>query len=239
MFDPGRHRCVLFDVDGTIAETEGQAHLPAFNRALEDAGLPWRWTRDDYKRLLKTAGGFERLLRFAQESGNDPEVLADALKKVHVAKNKHFAEILASGKVQAREGFAELVLALARNNIAWGVVTTTSRANWQALWEHSLKPLHLPPPVVTVVGEDVAEKKPDPEAYQLALDRLRLTARQACAIEDSRNGMIAARMAGLPVAIVRSEFFGDERFDEAAVVVDELTALIDVLEDAARTVRSA
>ena len=239
MFDPGRHRCVLFDVDGTIAETEGQAHLPAFNRALEDAGLPWRWSRDDYKRLLKTAGGFERLLRFAQESGHDPEELADQLKRVHVAKNKHFAEILASGKVQPREGFAELVMALARNNIAWGVVTTTSRSNWQALWQYSLSPLHLPPPVVVVVGEDVAEKKPDPEAYQLALDRLRLTARQACAIEDSRNGMIAARMAGLPVAIVRSEFFGEERFDEAAAVVDELSDLVIRLEFSARTVRSA
>ncbi len=239
MFDPGRHRCVLFDVDGTIAETEGQAHLPAFNRALEEAGLPWRWSRDDYKRLLKTAGGFERLLRFAQESGNDPEVLAEALKRVHVAKNRHFADILAAGKLQPRAGFGELVLALARNNIAWGVVTTTSRANWQALWTHSLQPLHLPPPVVVIAGEDVSEKKPDPEAYQLALDRLRLTARQCCAIEDSRNGMIAARMAGLPVAIVRSEFFGDERFDEAAVVVSELTELIGVLDDAARTVRSA
>lgn len=54
MFNPGRHRCVLFDVDGTIAETEGQAHLPAFNRAFEEAGLRWRWTREDYRRLLKT-----------------------------------------------------------------------------------------------------------------------------------------------------------------------------------------
>ncbi len=239
MFDPGRHRCVLFDVDGTIAETEGQAHLPAFNRALEAAGLPWRWSRADYKRLLKTAGGFERLQRFAQENGDDPDAMAEALKQVHVAKNRHFADILAAGTVQPRPGFRELVLALARNNIAWGVVTTTSRANWQALWTHSLLPLHLPPPVVVVVGEDVSEKKPDPEAYQLALDRLRLTARQCCAIEDSRNGMIAARMAGMPVAIVRSEFFGDERFDEAAVVVDELTGLVDLLEDGVRTVSSA
>ncbi len=239
MFDPGRHRCVLFDVDGTIAETEGQAHLPAFNRALEAAGLPWRWSRADYKRLLKTAGGFERLQRFAQENGDDPDAMAEALKQVHVAKNRHFADILAAGTVQPRPGFRELVLALARSNIAWGVVTTTSRTNWQALWTHSLLPLHLPPPVVVVVGEDVSEKKPDPEAYQLALDRLRLTARQCCAIEDSRNGMIAARMAGMPVAIVRSEFFGDERFDEAAVVVDELTGLVDLLEDGVRTVSSA
>ena len=77
--DRSRHRCVLFDVDGTIAETEGLAHLPAFNRALEEAGLPWRWTKEDYARLLKTAGGFERLLRFAEETGNDPGALRNVL----------------------------------------------------------------------------------------------------------------------------------------------------------------
>ncbi len=235
MFIPGQHRCVLFDVDGTIAETEGQAHLPAFNKALEEAGLPWRWSRDDYKRLLKTAGGFERLLHFAEEAGQDPEALAAQLKQVHLAKNRHFAKIMASGGVQARKGFRELVMALARNNIAWGVVTTTSRSNWDALWTDSLSPLGLTEPVVIVTGEDVAAKKPDPEAYMIALERLRLTTRQCCAIEDSRNGMIAARMAGLSVAIVRSEFFSEERFDEAAIIVDELTGLLAVLSETDRT----
>ncbi len=239
MFIPGQHRCVLFDVDGTIAETEGQAHLPAFNQALEDAGLPWRWDRAAYRRLLKTAGGFERLLRFAEESGNDPDELAAHLKLVHQAKNRRFAAIMASGAVQPRKGFRELVMALAMNNIAWGVVTTTSRSNWEALWAHSLSPLRLPEPVVIVTGEDVAAKKPDPEAYLVALDRLRLTTRQCCVIEDSRNGLIAARMAGLSVAIVRSEFFGDERFDEAALLVDELDELVAVLDARVRTARSA
>lgn len=226
MFNPGRHRCVLFDVDGTIAETEGQAHLPAFNHAFEEAGLRWRWSREDYRRLLKTAGGFERLLRFARESGEDPEAMRDLLMRVHRAKNRHFADIMASGAVPAREGFRELVMSLALNNIAWGVVTTTSRANWEALWRYSLAPLVIPEPAVIVCGEDVSEKKPDPEAYELALDRLGLSAMRCCAIEDSRNGMLAARLAGLPVAIVKSEFFADERFDDAAVVVGELTELV-------------
>ncbi len=230
MIDSARHRCVLFDVDGTIAETEGLAHLPAFNRALEEAGLRWRWSRDDYRRLLKTAGGFERLLRHAQESGNDPEQMREQLARVHQAKNRYFAEILASGGVPPRKGFAPLVAALAASGIAWGVVTTTSRANWQALWAHSLAPLGLPAPTVVICGEDVAEKKPDPEAYSLALTRLGLPPLRCCAIEDSRNGMIAARLAGLEVAIVRSEFFADEVFDDAQIVVDELTALLPVRE---------
>jgi beta-phosphoglucomutase-like phosphatase (HAD superfamily) len=101
------------------------------------------------------------------------------------------------------------------------------RANWHALWTHSLQPLGLPEPSVIVCGEDVAVKKPDPEAYQVALERLGLESADCCAIEDSRNGLLAAKGAGLDVAIVHSEFFDDEHFDEAVQVVAELTELVD------------
>lgn len=226
MIRAGQHRYVLFDVDGTIAETEGQAHLPAFNRAMEEAGLDWRWTSADYKRLLKTAGGFERLLRYATDSGHDADALRDTLAQVHKNKNRHFAAIMATGAVQPRAGFRELVVDLARQQIGWGVVTTTSRGNWEALWTYSLAPLDLPAPEVIVCGEDVTAKKPDPEAYLLALNRLNLPAAECCAIEDSRNGLLAARAAGLDVAIVRSQFFADENFDKAAQVADELYDLV-------------
>lgn len=225
MIRPGQHRCVLFDVDGTIAETEGQAHLPAFNQAMAEAGLDWRWTSTDYKRLLKTTGGFERLMRYATDSGHDADALRDTLAQVHKNKNRHFAAIMATGAVAARAGFRELIKGLTDQNIAWGVVTTTSRGNWDALWTYSLAPLGLPAPKVVVCGEDVAAKKPDPEAYLLALKRLNMTAAECCAIEDSRNGLLAASAAGLEVAIVRSAFFSDENFDEAASVVDELYLL--------------
>ena len=85
--------CVLFDVDGTIAETEGQAHLPAFNFAMEEAGLRWRWDRAIYKDLLKTAGGLERLQRFAAEQGDTTENIRTLLAVVHQNKNRHFAAI--------------------------------------------------------------------------------------------------------------------------------------------------
>lgn len=232
MILPGRHRCVLFDVDGTIAETEGRAHLPAFNRAFADAGLSWHWRTEDYRQLLKTAGGFERLLRYAEQRGDDidDDVLRDRLKQVHQLKNRHVAQIMRAGAVPARIGFRALVMTLARNGIAWGVVTTTSRANWDALWNDSLAPLVIPEPAVIVCGEDVRAKKPDPEAYQLALKRLGLPASSCCAIEDSRNGLLAACLAGLPVAVVKSEFFADERFDEATLIVDELSDLVACLD---------
>jgi len=165
------------------------------------------------------------LLRFATESGHDAEALREQLAQVHKNKNRHFAAIMAAGAVSPRAGFRELIMHLARQNIGWGVVTTTSRGNWEALWTYSLAPLALPAPDVIVCGEDVAAKKPDPEAYLLALKRLNMTAAECCAIEDSRNGLLAARAAGLEVAIVLSEFFTDEIFDEAAVIVDELYLL--------------
>jgi HAD superfamily hydrolase (TIGR01509 family) len=222
----GQRRCVLFDVDGTIAETEGYAHLPAFNRAFEQLGLPWCWSRDDYRSLLKTAGGFERLLRHAEAIGQDPQAMREQLTVAHKAKNAHYAQIMSDGAVPARAGFAELLRALHAKAIVWGVVTTTSRANWDALWRYSLQPLVIPEASVIVCGEDVAAKKPDPEAYLLALERLGMAADQCCAIEDSRNGLLAAKGAGLDVAIVASEFFGDEQFEEAQLLVAELTELL-------------
>ena len=225
MIEPGRQQCVLFDVDGTIAETEGQAHLPAFNFAMQEAGLSWRWDRNDYKQLLKTAGGLERLMRYASENGNDAQAMREMLTAVHQSKNRHFSAILAAGGVKARTGFRELVMALARKEISWGVVTTTSRGNWEALWRYSLAPLGLPAPAVIVCGEDVAAKKPDPEAYLLALKRIGLPAEQCYAIEDSRNGLLAAQGAGLAVAIVKSEFFADEDFTGAAMLVAELSEI--------------
>ncbi len=59
----------------------------------------------------------------------------------------------------------------------------------------------------------------------IALKRLNMPAAECCAIEDSRNGLLAARAAGLEVAIVRSEFFADENFSEATRLVDELHEL--------------
>ena len=222
----GQRRCVLFDVDGTIAETEGHAHLPAFNRAFEETGLAWRWSRDDYQGLLKTAGGLERLLRHAKDIGQDPQAMREQLTRVHQAKNKHYGQIMSAGAVPPRAGFAELLRALHAKGVRWGVVTTTSRANWDALWRYTLQPLNLPEPSVVVCSEDVTAKKPDPQAYVIALERLGLVAAEACAIEDSRNGLLAAKGAGLDVAIVASEFFGDEQFDEAQQVVDELSELL-------------
>ena len=124
--------------------------------------------------------------------------------------------------------FVELIEAIHSHGGRWAVVTTMRLSNWQALWKHAVLRVapRLPEPALIVSGEDVAKKKPDPEAYELALQRLRLDSSNCVAIEDSRDGLIAARGAGIRTIIVRSRFSGGQEFTEAELVVGDLTELL-------------
>lgn len=221
---------ILFDVDGTIAETEGDGHLPAFNQAFREFSLAWNWSVDDYAELLKITGGLERMLAHAVRVG-DPIAQTEAghqtLRAVHQRKNALYAQRLVDGEIAPRRGFIALVQAILAAGRQWGVVTTTSRSNWEALWRHAIcRDGSLPAPVLAICGEDVARKKPDPQAYALALSRLGITAADAIAIEDARNGLLAAQAAGIDTVIVRSRFFGHQEFPEARLVVNELSELL-------------
>lgn len=221
---------MLFDVDGTIAETEGDGHLAAFNQAFAEAGIAWHWRVEDYARLLEVTGGYERMLHYAQQIGSDIGLTEEGrlkLLQVHRRKNTIYAQRMEGGAIAPRKGFIELVDALTAQRRAWGVVTTTSASNWQALWDQSIcRQQQIAEPFVVVCGEDVSRKKPDPEAYQLALKRLAIGPQEALAIEDSRNGLMAAQAAGIGCIVVRSQFFGHQCFDEALTVVNELTDLL-------------
>lgn len=223
-------KAILFDVDGTIAETERDGHLVAFNAAFKAFGLPWQWSTQTYGRLLKVTGGYERMRAYA-DGMQEPTASVDwdesLFRRIHHWKNDYYATLLKNGEIQPRPGFTRLVQqALARGQ-QWAVVTTTSQANWAALWEHTILRSHqLPAPSVTICGEQVAKKKPDSEAYTLALQTLGLSAKDCMAIEDSRNGLAAATAAGIPTIVVRSEYFKQDDFSGAARVVDELTELL-------------
>lgn len=211
-------RAALFDVDGTLAETEQEGHLPAFNAAFEALGIPWQWSDSDYAWLLKTTGGLERMRVYAQ-SQQQPQWLegegAERLKAAHLLKNSLFAERVAGGHVRPRPGVVRLIQDLVGAGTAWAVVTTTSRANFDALFAHCLEPARVPTPSLVVCGEDVADKKPHPEAYLQALARLGLPASDCLAVEDAPNGLRAASSAGLRCLVVRSIYFKHEDFSGA------------------------
>jgi HAD superfamily hydrolase (TIGR01509 family) len=214
-------KALLWDVDGTLAETERDGHLAAFNQCFEALGVPWRWSEERYGELLAVAGGRERLLRDMRCQASAP---ADPLERqalaerAHHLKNEKYASIVASGKLRLREGVAELLEDCARSGLRMGIVTTTSRANVEALlrthvggdWESKF--------AVVVCAEEAPRKKPDPQAYLLALDALRLPPQETIAIEDAPVGAAAAQAAGVPVIVTRSHYFPVSEIPRALAV---------------------
>ena len=223
-----RLRALLFDVDGTLAETERDGHRIAFNRAFRDRGLHWDWDAKQYGELLQITGGRERIAHYA--ALHDPHWLARAnaqssIAELHARKNHHYAELVQRGRIALRPGLQALLTQARAADLTLGIVTTTSRDNLDALLEVSFDADTRAAFALRIVGEDVTRKKPDPECYCRALAMLGLAADQALAVEDSRNGLRAASAAGLRTLIVRSHYFRDEDFREAAVVIDEFGAI--------------
>ncbi|MGC3987513.1 MAG: HAD-IA family hydrolase [Pseudorhodoferax sp.] len=212
---------LLWDVDGTLAETERDGHRVAFNQAFAALGLPWHWDVDRYGRLLRVTGGRERLLAAMREEGDAPalpgerEALARAL---HQRKNHFYAQSVQEGAIPLRPAVAALIDEAGARGMRQAIVTTTSRANVQALLDHHLGPGWESRFAAVVCGEDVDRKKPDPQAHQRALAALRLAATETLALEDSWAGAHAAQAAGVPVLVTRSAYFAADPIDAAVAI---------------------
>lgn len=222
-----RFRAIMFDVDGTMAETE-EFHRHAFNDAFSHFDLPWRWDVATYGRLLRIAGGKERIRFFWQSLPGDRFDLSDShINELHRFKTRRYAELVGSGACGLRPGVADVIRRARDGRVRLAIVTTTSRDNIGALLSQNLGADWKRNFDVIVSGDDVPNKKPEPDAYLAALDALGLPAVSCLAIEDSRNGLVAAAAAGAPVLITRSLYFRDEDFTGAASVTDDLTDLPD------------
>ncbi len=205
-------RALLWDVDGTLAETERDGHRVAFNRAFAAAGLDWHWDVTRYGELLTTTGGYERILRDMATQADAPgsQTAREALARhLHQHKNVLYAEIVAAGGIALRPGVAALMSDAAAAGIALGISTTTSRSNVDALLAAAFGPQWADRFAVIACAEDAPRKKPDPQVYQVALQRLDIPADAALAIEDSPAGVRAAVAAGIPVVVTRSIYFAD------------------------------
>ena len=213
-----RLQALLWDVDGTLADTEQQGHRPAFNAAFTAAGLPWHWDSSTYQRLLHTSGGRERILAWMDELGQRDEGLAAQL---HRSKQQHYSDLLSQGAVRLRPGVLALACEAAAAGLQQWIVTTSGRAAVAALLQNT-------PELEAcfagwICGDDVTRKKPDPEAYAMALGQLNLPSSEVLAIEDSPQGLAAARGAGLEVVITTDNWSGGAAaLAEAALVVEHL-----------------
>jgi HAD superfamily hydrolase (TIGR01509 family) len=207
---------VIWDVDGTLADTERDGHRVAFNRAFETEGLPWRWDEALYCRLLSVTGGRERILADMAHRVEAPTALEEreALALcLHTLKNRYYGEIVRAGQVALRPGVLHLIQACIQQQMRMAIATTTSRTNIDALLQAHFKADERAHFEQIVCGEDVRRKKPDPEVYQIVLSAMGLQPAQCVAIEDSPAGAAAARAAGIPVLVTRSGCFEQDTFE--------------------------
>lgn len=207
---------VVFDVDGTLADTERDGHRPAFNTAFEAHGLDVRWDPDHYGRLLTITGGDRRIAADLRERGfgDQAETIA---ADIHRTKTGLFRDAIINGDIAPRPGLPDLVASLQGAGIRIAVATTGRRAWVDPLIRHLLGDGVVE---IMVTGDDVTHLKPDPEAYVLALEQLGLRPEQALAVEDSANGLQAALGAGLATVVVTNDYTLDQDFTGAAAVFD-------------------
>ena len=220
-----RSRALIFDVDGTLAETEA-VHRQAFNTAFFRANLDWCWEAAVYKELLRVAGGKERIRAFDRLRGGSSVLSEAEIVELHRIKTTIYAELIASGGCPLRPGVKALLNAALARGQRLAIATTTSRGNIDALLAAALGDDWANSFAAIVAGDEVPNKKPAPEVYLEVLSRLNLSASECLAFEDSGIGLVAASRAGIPVLITRSAYFRDDDFSGALLAIDDLTEVV-------------
>lgn len=216
---------LLFDVDGTLADTERDGHRPAFNRAFEEFGLDWNWDAELYGKLLAVTGGKERIRYFVEHylPGYEQPANFDALvAQLHQAKTRHYTAMLAAGAIPVRPGIRRLLDEARQAGLRLAVVTTTTPQNVTELLKHSLAEDAESWFEVIAAGDIVPAKKPAPDIYDWALKEMNLRPEQCLAFEDSHNGLHASRGAGVKTVVTVNGYTAHEQFDGALAVLSDL-----------------
>ena len=218
-------RALIFDVDGTLADTEADGHRVAFNLAFEEAGLDWHWDIDTYGQLLAVTGGKERMAYYIShflKKDAIPDNIETAIPDLHKAKTRHYTQLLAEGAIPLRSGVERLFDEARNQGLRLAIATTTTPENVTALLTHTLGEESIDWFEVIAAGDIVPAKKPAADIYDYTLQKMGLSADACMAFEDSHNGILSARGANLKTLITTNHYTQSHNFDGAAIVLDQL-----------------
>lgn len=220
---------LVFDCDGVLADTERDGHRPAFNQIFREFGLPVEWDVEEYGRRLKIGGGKERMAslltpEFVAANGlpADPDGQAELLATWHKRKTAIYTEMVAAGKLPPRPGIRRIITAAQDAGWKLGVASTSAEAAVHAILEYAVGKERADRFDVFLAGDCVPKKKPAPDIYLLALDKLGVPPAEVLVVEDSRNGLEAADAAGLRCLVTVNGYTEKEDFSEAILVVSSL-----------------
>ena len=216
-------QAIIFDVDGTLANTERDGHRIAFNLAFEEFDLDWVWDIKLYGQLLAVSGGKERikayLKRFNKKVTDDVD---DFVTNLHQLKTKNYLKLLNTGKIKLRSGVKELLNSARKNNIILAIATTTTPENVHHLLANQLGEQSLDWFAEIGAGDIVANKKPASDIYDFVLAKLNIAPDNCIALEDSHNGLLSATGANLKTVITVNSYTKNENFTGADLVVNKI-----------------
>lgn len=218
-------KALIFDVDGTLADTEQDGHRVAFNRAFDDAGLDWRWDEETYEQLLTVFGGKERIhyyMRDFLEGFTPPPDTDGFVRDLHAQKTRHYVALLQSGAIPLRPGVERLLREAHADGMRLAIASTTTPENATTLLSRTLGEHSIDWFDVIACGDIVANKKPAPDIYLFALEKLGLSAAQCLVVEDTESGLASARAAGLACVITVNHSTLGQDFSGACAVLDHL-----------------